>query len=447
MECSDSGFGSAVDGAPCLNEPAICMGGPMDKSAAVTFDPFDPGQIEDPYPGYRWLRDDAPLHYVEVDDLWLVSRYDDCVEILRNPATFSSKQGIGQFMSGGGIGRRSAERQTEADESLQHLTELRVLIALDPPDHVRLRRLVNRPFTPREIGAHESWIRPLCEEVFGQLLEANDEHDADWVKDFTWPFPVMVIGELLGIPASLRSDFKRWSDDLIGILGGLGENAERSITSFMEMFTFFHEAIAARRSEPGDDLISMLIHNAEAEDEDDPLTADELVLFCVLLLVAGNETTTNLLSNGMKVFTSEPDVFARLRSDPTLIPSAIEEILRFDSPIQALPRGTTAPVSIAGGKIPADATVVVYYGSANRDDRHFPHPGRFDLGRNPTDHIGFGSGIHLCLGASLARLEASVALETLVQRVKQVELSAVPVLTKGAFLRGASSMPVGIEAS
>ena len=298
---------------------------------------------------------------------------------------------------------------------------------------------------PREIGAHESWIRPLCEEIFGNLLDANDQHDADWVKDFTWPFPVMVIGELLGIPSSLRGDFKRWSDDLIGLLGGLGDNTERGISSFMEMFAFFHEAIAARRNEPGDDLISMLIHNAEADD--DPLTADELVLFCVLLLVAGNETTTNLLSNGMKVFTSAPDVFARLRSDPTLIPGAIEEILRFDSPIQALPRGTTTPVSIAGGQIPADATVIVYYGAANRDDRHFPDPDHFDVERNPTDHIGFGSGIHLCLGAPLARLEARIALETLVQRVSQVELSAAPVLTEGALLRGASSMPVSIEAS
>jgi cytochrome P450 len=417
--------------------------GAMSTSAAVVFDPFDPEQIQDPYPGYRWLRDEARLHYVEMDDLWLVSRYD-CMELLRNPSTFSSRLGVGQLMSGG-LGRRAAEHLAEATGPLQGMAEPRILIALDPPDHVRLRRLVNRPFTPREIGAHESWMRPLCEEIFDGLLDANAQGDADWVRDFTFPFPVMVIGKLLGIPSSLGDDFKRWSDDVVGLIGGPGGDTERMMTSFIEMLGFFHEAIASRRSEPTDDLISMLIHNADAEDE--PLTADELVLFCVLLLVAGNETTTNLLSNAMKVFTSMPEILAHLRSDPAVIPAAVEEVLRFDSPVRALPRGTTAPVSIAGGNIPADATVVVYYGAANRDERRFPDPDRFDVGRIPADHVGFGAGIHLCLGAPLARLEARIVLETLVRRAGHVELSAAPILTEGALLRGASSMPIGIEAS
>ena len=414
----------------------------MANSAAVAFDPFESGQIADPYPGYRWLRDEAPLHYVEVDDLWLVSRYDDCVELLRNPSTFSSRLGVGQLM-GGGLGRRAAEHIGDATQSLQTMTELRVLIALDPPDHVRLRRLVNRPFTPREIGAHESWMRPLCESVFANLLEASSDDNADWVRHFTFPFPVMVIGQLLGIPPSLGNDFKRWSDDLVGLVGGPGGETERGISSFIEMLGFFHEAIARRCSEPADDLISMLINNADAEDE--PLTADELVLFCVLLLVAGNETTTNLLSNAMRIFTSMPEVFDRLRSDQHVIPAVVEEVLRFDSPVQALPRGTTAAIILAGCKIPAGATVIVYFGAANRDERHFPDPDRFDPGRNPTDHVGFGVGIHLCLGAPLARLEARIALETLVRHVSNMELTSAPVRTEGALLRGFRSMPLVLQ--
>lgn len=274
-------------------------------------------------------------------------------------------------------------------------------------------------------------------------LRASSADKADWVRDFTFPFPVMVIGKLLGIPASLGDDFKRWSDDLVGLVGGPGADTERGITSFIEMLGFFHEAIARRRSEPADDLISMLIHNADAEDE--PLTADELVLFCVLLLVAGNETTTNLLSNVMKIFTSMPEVLDRLRSDPQTIPATVEEVLRFDSPVQALPRGTTAPITLAGGRIPAGATVLVYFGAANRDERHFPDPDRFDVGRNPIDHIGFGAGFHLCLGAPLARLEARIALETLVRHVTDVALTSPPVLTDGALLRGCKSMPVALR--
>jgi cytochrome P450 len=414
----------------------------MSDSTAVAFDPFDTGHIADPYPGYRWLRDEAPLHYVEVDDLWLVSRYDDCVELLRNPSTFSSKLGVGQLMTGG-LGRRAAEHMGDATHPLPTMTDLRVLIALDPPDHVRLRRLVNRPFTPRSIGAHESWMRPLCESIFANLLEANSDGRADWVRDFTFPFPVMVIGALLGIPASLGDDFKRWSDDLVGLIGGPGADTERGIASFIEMLGFFDEAIARRRSEPSEDLISMLIHNADADDE--PLTGDELVMFCVLLLVAGNETTTNLLSNAMKIFTATPEIFDALRRDPRMIPATVEEALRFDAPVQALPRGTTEPITLAGGRIPAGATLLVYFGAANRDERHFPDPDQFDVGREPTDHVGFGAGIHLCLGASLARLEARIALETLARHVAEVELAGTSVQTTGALLRGFQSMPLALR--
>ena len=412
------------------------------ENSEFVFDPFDSRLRDDPYPAYRRLRDESPVHHVEVDDLWVVTRHEHCTEILRNPTAFSSKTGIGKLMSGG-LGKRAADRIGDAVEPLQFLTDLRVLIALDPPDHKRLRRLVNRPFTPREIGVHEDRIRQLSEDCFNGLLATNADGRADWVKDYTWPFPVLVIAELLGVPTSLRDDFKRWSDDLVGFLGGVGPDPKAGVASFMEMFSFFHEAIAARRSEPSEDLISMLIHNADADDE--PLTADELVLFCVLLLVAGNETTTNLLSNAMKILASDPALIARLRDEPGMIPGAVEEVLRFDGPVQALPRGTTRSVSLDGVQIPANSTVLVYFGAANRDERHFADPDRFELDRKTTDHIAFGSGIHLCLGAPLARLEARIGLETLSSHVRNLELTDTPVPTEGILLRGSRSMPIHLE--
>jgi cytochrome P450 len=401
--------------------------------ALVAFDPFTVYEQVDPYPLYRWLRDEAPTHYLDEPDLWVVTRYDHCTEVLRDPATFSSK--LGMRMAFGPVWRRSG-----SDGVSEGMEDLRVLIATDPPDHVRLRRLLSRPFTPREVGLHEEWIRPLCEERFAELLAINASGGADWVKDFTWPFPVLVIGELLGIPASMRNDFKRWSDALIGIFVGGPDVGDDRLASLTEMLGFFDETVARRRSDPGDDLISMLTH--KAEDDEDPLTAEELVWFCVLLLVAGNETTTNLLSNALKVFASDPTVLGRLFEDPTLIPGTVEEVLRYDAPVQSIPRGTTAPIQVGGATIPGGAIVLAYMGAANRDERHFPDPDWFDVQRNPADHLGFGSGIHLCLGAPLARLEARTALGILSQQVASVELTAPPVPTGGLLLRGSRSMPV-----
>jgi cytochrome P450 len=404
-------------------------------ATAVAFDPFTLYEQADPYPLYRWLRDDSPVHYHEGADMWVVTRYDDCVEVLRDPTTFSSRLGMRRTFVG--AWQRSGAEEASPFEDTE---DLRVLISTDPPDHVRLRRLLSRPFTPREIGIHEDWMRPLCATRFEALMERNADGGADWVHDFTWPFPVLVIGELLGIPASMRSDFKRWSDALIGIFVGGVDLGDDRVASFLEMLGFFGETIAERRSVPGDDLISTLIHKTEADD--DPLTANELVMFCVLLLVAGNETTTNLLSNAAKVLASDPTVLDRLRDEPELIPGVVEEVLRFDSPVQATLRGTTAPIQVGETAIPADQTVLVHAGAANRDDRHYDDPDRFDPRRNPTDHLGFGSGIHLCLGAPLARLEAAIALELLSHRVADIELTAPPVPTGGLLLRGSASMPV-----
>ena len=414
----------------------------MDSTAVVAFDPFTNYQSADPYPLYRVLRDTAPVHYVDDADMWVVTRYDDCTEILRDPETFSSR--LGMRLAFADTRRRRAGQDVVDDPfGFTEVDDLRILIAIDPPDHVRMRRLLSRPFTPREIGVHADWMGSICEDCLTHLFTSNAEGNADWVRDFSWAFPVLVIGELMGIPASMRSDFKRWSDDLIGIFVGGPDLSDERANSVIEMVSFFGETIERCRVDPGEDLISMLIHKADKDE--DPLTAEELVMFCVLLLVAGNETTTNLLSNTMKVCVADPTILPRLERDPSLLPGVVDEALRYDSPVQAVPRGTTRVARVGDTEIPEGAIVLAYMGAANRDERHFSDPDRFDMTRNPADHLGFGSGIHLCLGAPLARLEARIALEMLSRRVADVELSAQPTPTGGLLLRGASSMPISIE--
>lgn len=408
----------------------------------MSFDPFTIYQSPDPYPAYRNLRDEAPVHYLEDADLWVVTRYMHCTEVLRDPDTFSSRLGMRAAMSESR--RRLHDEDTTGNPfGMVGTNDLRILIAIDPPDHVRLRRLLSRPFTPRLIGLHEGWMRRLCEERFAALLATNAQGHADWVRDFTWPFPVLVIGKLMGIPTSMREDFKRWSDDLIGTFVGGPDLSDRKAESLLEMVSFFGETIERRRSDPGDDLISMLIARTEADEN--PLTADELVMFCVLLLVAGNETTTNLLTNVMKVLARDPGLLRTLRAEPHMIPGAVEEALRYESPVQAIPRGTTRSTELGGADLPDGAIVLAYMGAANRDERHYEDPDRFDVHRNPVDHLGFGSGIHLCLGAPLARLEACLAFEMLARQVVSVEMTAPPVPTGGLLLRGAASMPVQME--
>jgi cytochrome P450 len=264
----------------------------------------------------------------------------------------------------------------------------------------------------------------------------------DLVAQVAYPFPVTVIAELLGIPASRRDDFKRWSDALVGALSG-GWEPTSAQQSILEMFGYLAEVVADREANPTDDLIGRLVaisHDSDADEE--PLTSTEITFFAILLLVAGNETTTNLIGNGYAGLLDHPDEARRLRHDPTLVPAAIEESLRYDGPIQALFRGATEPVTVAGVDIPTGATVMVAFAAANRDPAKFPDPDRFDLDRNPHDHLGLGHGIHFCLGASLARLEARIVAETLLERTRAIEPTGPGRRVEGLVLRGYTSLPV-----
>jgi len=398
----------------------------------VAYRPFDIAVAADPYPYYEELREVAPVHHLDQDGVWVISRYDDVVAVLRDPLTFSSALGLGDvFMGRARIpGRRPPSFLTD-------FAGLRVLIASDPPDHTRLRRLVSKAFTPREIAALEPRIRALADSMVDDLLRAGDE--ADLVAQLAYPLPVIVIAELLGIPGDRRDDFKRWSDDLVGGLSGTWDPT-RLQASGVEMFSYFAEVVAERKREPGHDLISLLA--TRAVEDDTALEPMEILMFCVLLLVAGNETTTNLIGNGAQALFEHPGEGARLHHHPELMAVAVEEALRYDAPVQSLPRGTTRQAEVGGVQIPAGAHVLVLFGSANRDGRRYPDADVFRVDRNPADHMAFGAGIHHCLGAPLARLEARVVGETMVRRLRALEPTGEAQRIDSFFLRGFARMPV-----
>lgn len=391
-----------------------------------------------PYPWYSQLRSAGPVRQL-ADGVWIALGYDAVVTALRNPLLFSSAEGMGGLMTG-----RVGPNRVDSKEAFGlDLRGLRVLIASDPPDHTRLRRLLSRAFTPRSVMALEPRLRQICESMVDNLVEAGAS--GDLVGQLAYPFPVTVIAELLGIPSSRRGDFKRWSDALVGALSG-GWDLASAQQPIFEMFAYINEVVAERQARPTDDLIGRLV-TAEDQGEDEPLSPLEITMFAILLLVAGNETTTNLVGNAFFALVAHPNQRKRLRADPTGIPAVIEETLRYDAPVQTLFRGAKEDTSLAGVDIPAGSTLMVSFAAANRDPAHFPHPDRFDPDRDAHDHLGFGHGIHYCLGASLARLEARIIGETLLQRTRTIEVTGAPTRVDSLVLRGFSAIPVHARAA
>lgn len=348
---------------------------------------------QNPYPYYDWLRREQPVYHNERLDFWALSRYEDVEAAARNPDIFSSAQGIGPERSPG-------------------LT----MIVKDPSDHTRLRKLVSKAFTPRMVEQ----LAPRIEEIVNELLDAvMAKGSFDLIQDLSYPLPVIVIAEMLGVDPERRDDFKRWSDDVIHIVAA-GSDEQMLVQyqqTWEEFRAYFVQMIEARRRAPRDDLITALVM---AQEEQDTLTLNEILNTCLLLLVAGNETTTNLIGNGALALFSYPEEGRKLRQRPDLIDSMVEEVLRFDSPIQGVFRTTTRDVDIRQTTIPADSKVLLLWGAANRDPEVFPDPDRFDIERTPNRHLAFGMGIHFCLGAPLARLEARIATETILRRIQCV---------------------------
>lgn len=386
------------------------------------FDLFSDEMRRDPYPVYEMLRGGAPVFHLAAFDLWMIFDYDGVKRALVDHDVFSSN--LAHVPGNGNPGEW--------------------FIFFDPPRHTKLRALIAKAFTPRVVANLEPRIRELSR----QLLDETIERGAmDLAVDFAVPLPMRVIAELLGIPAAEWPRYKRWSDAILKIANTFAKNDEtvKTFEEFRavkeEMRGVLPEWIAQRRAARSDDLLTRLV---EADVDGERLTHEEILGFVQLLLVGGQETTANLIDNAILCFLENPDQLARLRATPELLPSAIEEVLRYRSPLHWMPRATTRAIEMHGQVIPAGKLVLPMIGSANRDPRQFRDAGRFDIARNPNPHLAFGLGIHACLGAPLARLEARIALTDFLERVQDFALaSAEPWEPRKALsVHGPSRLPI-----
>ena len=424
--------------------------------SALRFDPFKSELRANPYPAYAELRRDAPVYRIESSGIYAVSRYADVLQVLRQPEMFSSSammtilggpMGASAPIAGMGVSGAEAARFSELAQTLPtsplEALAARSLIAADPPVHGPLRNLVNRGFTPRRIAALEPRIREIARAALDGL---KGQCEPDLVASFFVPLPVTVISEMLGIEPERSADFKHWSDTLVsGVTGSAAGGVEQIIRAFGEMTAYVTGVAEERRARPREDLISTLVG---AEAGETALKPFEVVMFISLLMVAGNETTTNLLGNAVLALIEHPQQLAAVRRDPSLIPALVEETLRYDTPAQFMFRRATQDLELAGTKIPAGAVVMPLLASANRDDAQFPDGERFDVTRDTSGHLGFGFGVHFCLGASLARLEARVALEELLSRYVAFERASARVeYIDSVLVRGPSRLPLRLAAA
>lgn len=382
----------------------------------INYTPFSQDVRQDPYPYYAELRRLAPVYQVEGAGLWTVARYDDVLTVLKDHQSFSSAPMNFQSARESFLGGNAA-----------------TIIGSDPPDHTRLRNLVNRGFTPRRIAALEPRIRAIADDLVAGL---SNRAQFDVIADFAIPLPVTVIAEMLGVEPARHVEFKRWSDSVVTLISGAPTDEQRPLLQghLAAFRDYFLGVVDERTAHPREDLISTLVRAKEAEKA---LTAQEVIAFAALLLVAGNETTTNLIGNAILALLDHPDELAKVRGNPALVSNLVEEALRYDAPVQGLFRMTTRDVSLAGATIPAGSMVMPLFASANRDERQFSEPDRFNVTRNADGHIAFGFGVHYCLGAALARLEACVALEALLRRCPNLTRDQGRVeYLDSVFLRG-----------
>jgi len=394
----------------------------------LIFNPWLPEIHADPYPVYRRMREEDPVHQ-PFPGVWMLSRHRDVSALLRNPDVSSDRRNspvYEEFIKA---------LPVEPDEGA--LTPS--MLFLDPPDHDRLRRLANKAFTPRAVDRLVPRIRQVVDGLLDRAAEAGR---FDVVADLAYPLPVTVISEMLGVPEPDRAALRRWSLDLIYTLDPMlsEETLARAQRAGTEFRAYLRELIADRRSHLGEDLLSGLI---QAEDDGRQLSPQELVATCVLLLVAGHETTSSFIGNGVLALLRNPHQYRRLHEDPGIMRSAGEELLRYDSPVQLTGRLVMRDTEIAGRRVEAGQDAVALVGAAYRDPEVFADPDRLDLGRVDNRHVAFGGGIHFCLGAPLARIEGGTAIASLVRRFPDLHLvTDRPDWRDTVTLRALSSLPV-----
>lgn len=385
------------------------------------------------YPHEWWtlLRKEDPVHWQEGTEAfpgyWCITKYEDAFRVSRDPMTFISSKGI------------NADANPEVTGEMMGAGKM--LIVTDPPRHVKLRRLVNKGFTPRQISKMEGHVREIVTRVLDDVLPRGE---ADFVTEIAAKLPVAVICEMMGVPLSDGDLMFRLSNQIIGSddpeyqLEGQDRHGTAQ-EGQMEMFGYFHGLLQERLADPKEDLTTII---AQSEVDGEKLTVEEILLFCFLLILAGNETTRNATSGGMLAFLEHPEQRQRVIAGPSLMPGAVEEVLRWTSPVMHFARFVTKDTEIRGQKIREGEKIVMWYPSINHDEDIFDEPFTFDVGRSPNDHLAFGTGEHFCLGAQLARLELLVTYEELMKRAPRMELAGEPARLRSNFIGGIKHLPV-----
>lgn len=394
----------------------------------LVFDPYDYALQDDPYPVYRRLRDEAPLHHNEEHDFWVISRHADLHRAVRTDGVYSNEMGV----------------SLDASAWTPYAHQTMSFLAMDPPRQTRLRKLVSKGFTPKRVAELEPRIQRITDHYLDSAMEAGE---LDWIGDVAGKLPMDVISEMLGVPEADRDEVRRLADLLVHREPGLRDVPQVGIEAAMTLFGYYTDLLAERKRKPADDLTSALL---AAEDGDDRMTDQEIIAFLFLMVVAGNETTTKLLGNAMYHLTDHPDQRDQVFETPELVDRWIEETLRHDTSTQLLARHLIDNLTLHGVTAPKGSKLLFCLGAANHDDRVFTDPETFDIHRDEAELkqiLSFGGGRHFCLGANLARLESRVALRSLVARATSVEADhAKAVRFYSANVRGFAHLPVRVVA-
>lgn len=406
---------------------------------SVDFNPFSPEMRQNPYQFYAFLQENAPITYFDNLNMWFISRHEDCVALLRN---HHLGHDIWKVVAPEALGHTPADQLPTSHQRRMELQKMWMLFN-DPPNHTRLRGLAHQAFTPVRVKQLQDYIEQVADELLNELAK-KDQFDI--ISEFAIPLPVTVIARLLGVPMADFTDFKRWSDDLALTIDFVQDQEiwERAAQASAQLEPYLRGLIDQRRTNPQDDLITALVQAQEAGDQ---LTEDEIIATCMLLLIAGHETTVNLIGNGMLALLRNPQQRQLLAEDPSILNGAVEELLRYDSPVQLTSRWVLADFEYKGHEFKLGQEVSILLAGANRDSTVFVNADTLDLRRaNANRHVAFGQGIHYCLGAPLARLEGQIAFRELTNRFPNMQLVDENALTyrPQLILRGLESLPVKV---